>query len=364
MDPQLLIGIAQVLLVIILLLVGLNLSLVFRYKEIDPFAKWNPHIINANLFFMFMVVGLIAAYVSTDIWSEKFVFMKNPASAHGAEIDRMMFNSLVVAIIASVLTNILLFFYALKYRYREGRKAHYYPHNNKLEVLWTIVPAVVLTLLIFDGVGVWHDTMTELTEEELDEAIVYEVNGKQFGWTVRYPGEDHTLGEANVGYINESAGNDIGVNYADPEAQDDLIVNEIHLPVNRTAMMRIRSRDVLHSATIAHFRVKMDAVPGMPTSFHFTPTLTTAEMRERTGNPDFNYEMSCQQICGGGHWNMRRVIVVETQKEYEAWLAQQKPYYEIWKTLASEEEVKAAEAAAMAASEKEAENEEVAMATE
>lgn len=366
MDPNSLISFAQVLLVVIFLLVSVNLYLVFRLKEIDPFAKWNPHIINANLFFLFLIGGLIAAYVSTDVWADKFVFMNNPASAHGAEIDRMMWNSLMVAVIASVLTNILLFYYAWKYRYKEGRKALFYPHNNKLEVVWTIVPAVVLTLLIFDGVGVWHDTMSDLTEEELEEAVVYEVNGKQFGWTVRYPGQDQTLGEANVSYINEATGNDIGVNYADPEAQDDLIVQEIHLPVNRQALMKIRSRDVLHSATIAHFRVKMDAVPGMPTSFKFTPTVTTAEMRERTGDPEFNYEMSCQQICGGGHWNMRRVIVVESEEEYQAWLAEQKPYYDVWKTLASAEEVEAAEVARLAA-QKEAQAEadqEVAMANE
>jgi len=352
MDPQSLISIAQVMLIAIFLLVSVNLYLVFRLKEIDPFAKWNPHFINANLFFLFLIVGLIAAYVSTDANYSKFVFMRNAATEHGAEIDRMMINSMIVAIIASVLTNILLFYYTWKYRHNEKRKALYYPHNNKLEVIWTVVPAIVLTLLIFDGVGVWDETMSELTPEEQEDAVVYEVNGKQFGWTVRYPGQDGQLGESHVSYINEATGNDIGINFQDVESQDDMIVQEIHLPVDNKAIMRIKSRDVLHSATIAHFRVKMDAVPGMPTSFHFTPTLTTKEMRERTGNPDFNYEMSCQQICGGGHWNMRRVVVVETEAEYQQWLAEQKPYYDMWKTLASDEDVEAAEAAALAARKK------------
>ncbi len=364
MDPQSILGFAQILLVVIFVLVCANLYLVFRLKEIDPFSKWNPHIINANLFFAFLLFGLAAAYLSTRAWEDEFVFMKNAATEHGVEIDRMMINSMIVAILASVITNVLLFYYAWRYRYQEGKKALYYPHNNKLEVVWTVIPAIVLTLLIFDGVGVWHDTMGDLSEEELAEAIEYEVNGKQFGWTVRYPGQDGKLGEANVAYINEATGNDIGVNYADLEAQDDFIAQEIHLPVGKKAMMRIRSRDVLHSATIAHFRVKMDAVPGMPTSFHFTPTITTKEMRERTGNPDFNYEMSCQQICGGGHWNMRRVVVVETQAEYEKWLADQKPYYDTWKTLASKEDVEAAEKAALAQRQalEEAQNQEVAMA--
>jgi cytochrome c oxidase subunit II len=364
MDPQLLINIAQVLLVSIFLLVCVNLYMVFRLKDIDPFAKWNANIINANLFMLFLIVGMIAAFVSTQKWSGQFVFMVNPASEHGAEIDRIMLNTMIVSLIASGITNILLFYYAWRYRHREGRKALYYPHNNKLEMVWTVVPAVVLTLLIFDGVGVWNETMGDLDEEEMAEATVYEVNGKQFGWTVRYPGQDGTLGESHVSYIDEAAGNDIGINFTDVTSQDDPIVQEIHLPVNKEAVMKIKSRDVLHSATIAHMRVKMDAVPGMPTSFHFKPTVTTAEMRERTGNPDFNYEMSCQQICGGGHWNMRRVVVVETEEEYQAWLDEQKPFYEVWKTLASEDEVEAAEEAARIAAEKAAKetSDEVAMA--
>jgi cytochrome c oxidase subunit 2 len=352
MEAQFLISIAQVLLVAIFVLVSANLYMVFRLKDIDPFAKWNANLINANLFMLFLIIGMVAAFASADQWSSEFVFMVNPGSEHGAEIDRMMVNTMIVSIIVTVITNILLFYYAWRYRAREGRKAFYYPHNNKLEVIWTVVPAIVLTLLVFDGVGVWHEIMRDLDEDEMAEATVYEVNGKQFAWTVRYPGPDGELGESHVSYIDEGAGNDIGINFTDVKSQDDPIVQEIHLPVNREAVMKIRSRDVLHSATIAHMRVKMDAVPGMPTSFHFKPMVTTKEMRERTGDPEFNYEMSCQQICGGGHWNMRRVVVVESEEEYQQWLDSQKPFYDIWKTLATEEEVKAAEAAAQLAAEK------------
>jgi len=365
MDAQSLIDIAQILLVAIFLMVSVNLYLVFRLKDIDPFAKWNPNVINANLFMLFLIVGLAAAFISTNAWSHKMTLMMNPASEHGVEIDRMMYNTMYVAVFVTILTNILLFYYSWRYRYREGRKALYYPHNNRLEVIWTVVPAVVLTLLVFDGVGVWHDIMRDLPEEKLAKAVHVEVNGKQFAWTVRYPGDDNQYGDAHVSYINEATGNDIGVNYEDPKSHDDLIVQEIHLPVGRDVQLRIRSRDVLHSATLAHFRVKMDAVPGMPTSFHFKPMVTTKEMREKTGNPEFNYEMSCQQICGGGHWNMRRVVVVETEAEYQAWLKEQgkTPYYETWKTMASAEQVEAAERAARIAMEEAAKAEaaEVAM---
>ncbi|RMG75005.1 MAG: cytochrome c oxidase subunit II [Bacteroidetes bacterium] len=329
MDGTTLISVAQVFLGIILLLVSLNLYLILRLKEIDPFGSWNPNKINAGLFMVFLVGGLIAAYASTQAWSEHLIFFQPAVSEHGLEIDRMMRNTMGIALFVTVLTNILLFYYAWRYQAKPGRKALYYPHNNRLEVVWTVVPAVVLTLLVFDGVGVWHNIMDEAPED----SIQIEVNGKQFDWTVRYPGADMEYGETHVSFIDEISTNTLGFNFEDKRGHDDLVVREIHVPVNKDVNMTIRSRDVLHSATLAHFRVKMDAVPGMPTSFHFKPLVTTAEMRQRTGNPDFNYEMSCQQICGGGHWNMRLVVVVESEAEYNAWIAQQQPFYAQWQEM-------------------------------
>jgi cytochrome c oxidase subunit 2 len=332
MDGQLLISIAQGLLLVILALTVVNLYLIFRYKEIDPFAKWNPDGVNGGLFMAFFVVGLIAAAMSTEQWFDKLILVTNPASAHGEEIDRMFWNTMWVTILVVVVTNFLLFYYSWRYRYREGTKALFYPHNNRLEVVWTVVPAVVLALLVFDGVGVWHDIMGNKSKDSL----LVELNGKQFDWTIRYPGEDLEFGETAVNYIDEGNSNTLGFNFEDKRGHDDLVAFELHVPVDTDVELQIRSRDVLHSATLPHFRVKMDAVPGMMTSFNFRPTKTTAEMREITGNPDFNYEMSCQQICGGGHWNMRRVVVVETMEEYQAWLKQQKPFYAQWKEMNGE----------------------------
>lgn len=311
---------------VILLLTIVNLYLIFRYKEIDLFAKWNPDKVNGALLMGFFVVAMVAAAMSTDQWYDKMILVINPASEHGAQIDRMFWNTMWITILVVVLTNFLLFYYSWRYRYRKGTKAFFYPHNNKLEVVWTIVPAVVLALLVFDGVGVWHDIMGEKAENPL----MVELNGKQFDWTIRYPGEDLEFGETAVNYIDEGSANSLGFNFEDKRGHDDLVAFELHVPVDTDVQLNIRSRDVLHSATLAHFRVKMDAVPGMMTSFTFRPTKTTKEMREITENPDFEYEMSCQQICGGGHWNMRRVVVVETMEEYQAWMEQQKPFYAQW----------------------------------
>ncbi|MEM6262407.1 MAG: cytochrome c oxidase subunit II [Bacteroidota bacterium] len=329
MESQTLVNLIIFLLGFVFILVLVNMVLVFRLKDIDPFRKWNPTTINATLFMLFLIFGLIAAYVSTGNYEHLFSLVNDPASLHGVEIDKMFWNTMYVTILVVVLTNSLLFYYAFRYRQREGQKALYYPHNNKLELIWTIVPAVVMTILIASGVQTWHDVMQEAPED----AIEIEFYARQFDWTIRYQGEDKTFGQTHVKYIDPDMGNQLGFNFEDQAGHDDVVVTEIHVPVNTPIKMNIRSQDVLHSATLAHFRVKMDAVPGMPTSFWFVPTVTTKQMREKKNNPDFDYEMSCQQICGGGHWNMRRVLIVETQEEYEEWLNKQTPFYASYKEM-------------------------------
>lgn len=369
MNAAALLNIAQVLLVTIFVFVVINMFLVFRLKDVDPFKKWDPDKINGTLFFLFFIVGLPLAIIGTLNWSDTFTLLIDPASEHGAEIDRMQYNTMIVAILVSVFTNLVLFYFCWRYAYSKDKKALYYPHNNRLEIIWTAVPAVVLTLLVFDGVGVWHDIWKELPEDM--EVVNIEVNGKQFGWTVRYPGADLEYGETSIGFINEADGNALGFNKEDKRGYDDLVVQELHLPVNKMVHIDIKSRDVLHSMTLAHFRVKMDAVPGMPTYFNFKPTVTTAEMREKKQKPDFNYEMSCQQICGGGHWNMRLIVVVETEEEYNQWLKEQQTFAQFYKSLngvdliAGDQPVEAEDAEAEGSQETEAEaigTDEVAMA--
>ncbi|WNJ16604.1 cytochrome c oxidase subunit II [Pontibacter sp. G13] len=340
MDGSSLINLAQVLLVLILVLVSANMYLIFRLKDIDPFKRWNPHNINGGALMVFFIVGLIAATWSSIAWADKFILVNDSASVHGDDLDQMFWITMAIALFVTIVTNALLFYYSWKYRYNPKRKALYYPHNNTLELAWTLVPAVVLTLLIFRGVIVWHSIMDMPDKAEINEIranggkfVEFEVNGRQFAWDVRYPGIDLEYGQTNVAYIDEGAGNVLGFNFEDKKGLDDVITDEIWLPVDVPVKMTIRSRDVLHSATLAHFRVKMDAVPGMPTFFYFTPQETTAERREKTGDDKFDYEMSCQQICGGGHWNMRRKVVVVEWDEYQEWLAKQKPLYDVYKEL-------------------------------
>ncbi len=329
MDAQSIIFSIQLLLAGIFLLVCANLYLVLRLKDIDPFAKWNANAINGGMFLGFLIISFIAAYVSSAKWYPKFTITNNPASLHGVEIDRMFWNTMYVTIFVVVVTNTLLFFYAWRYQSKPGRKALFYPHNNRLELIWTIIPAIVLALLVFDGATKW----TEIMSPAPKEALKIEVNGKQFAWTYRYTGSDTEFGDAALNYIDEGKANELGINLEDKRGYDDVVATELHLPVNRPIELFIKSRDVLHSATLAHFRVKMDAVPGMITKFWFTPTKTTVEMQEITGNPDFKYEMSCQQICGGGHWSMGRVVVVETEAEYQEWLKKQKTFAQVYEEV-------------------------------
>ncbi|MFK7973060.1 MAG: cytochrome c oxidase subunit II [Bacteroidia bacterium] len=329
MEIQSIISITQLLLLAILALVGYNLYMVFKLKDIDPFKNLNPNKINGILFLLFLIFGLIAAVWSTSAWADLFMFGKDAASEHGVWIDKMYNRTMAVSVLVVLVTNTLLFWFAFRYYGKPGRKALYYPHNNKLELIWTVVPAIVMAWLIADGVRNWHKIM-DPSDEIKAESLNLEFYARQFDWTIRYPGADGQLGQAHVKYIDNDKGNSIGLNFQDEETRDDIIVTEIHVPVDQPICMNIRSQDVLHSATLAHFRVKMDAVPGMPTKFYFTPKITTKKMREMKDNPDFVYELSCQQICGSAHYNMRRVLVVETQEEYDEWLKAQRPFYQTY----------------------------------
>lgn len=328
-----LISIAQILLGGIFLLVCANLYLVFRLKEIDPFANWNPNKINAGLFVFFWIAFLVLATVGSIAYSDRMIFMHEAASAHGQDIDTMMFNTTLIAILVVLVTGTLLFYFSWRYQHREGEKALFYPHNNRLELIWTLVPAVVMTVLVINGFFVWKNTMID---EPPANAIQLEMTGEQFRWTARYPGGDLKFGEAHVSFIDGGI-NTLGMNFKDIKGHDDLIVDptggDIYLPVGLPVVVNIRSKDVLHSMTLAHFRVKMDAVPGMTTKFSFTPLYTTEQWREKTGNDKFDYEMSCQQICGSSHYNMRRVVKIVEMDEYQSWLASQKPFYALYKEL-------------------------------
>jgi cytochrome c oxidase subunit 2 len=245
------------------------------------------------------------------------------ASVHGQWIDDMFWTTMIVIGIVFVLTQILLFWYSYRYQYRADKKAYYYPHNNKLEVIWTMIPAIVMALLVFTGWKNW----TKIMNPAPKDAVVVEIMGKQFNWLVRYPGKDNELGLVKHTLID--ATNEFGYDARDKQGHDDIVQPaELHIPKGRPVLFKIRSRDVIHDVWQPHFNVNMHAVPGMPTRFWFVPTKSTADMAEETGNPDFKYEIACSQICGQGHYAMRIAITVDEPEDYEKWLAAQKPFIE------------------------------------
>jgi cytochrome c oxidase subunit 2 len=276
--------------------------------------------INSRLMVVFLVAGMAALFWSVAYFKKHMIL--ESASVHGEWIDSMFNVTLLFTGVAFVLTQIALFYFAWRYKHTKDRKALYYPENNKLEMWWTIIPAMVLTTLVVIGLYRWF----QITGPEPKDSNVVEITGKQFSWMLRYPGKDGKLGENSFEYITE--GNGVGIDFNDPRSRDDFMPSEMHLVVNRPVLLRIKARDVIHDVGIPHFRVKMDAVPGITTRFWFIPTITTEEMRKKTGNPDFTYEIACDQLCGTGHFGMKGTIVVESQEEYDKWTSTQKSFYE------------------------------------
>lgn len=285
-------------------------------------ARKQNNRINAFMLIAFLVLGLAGCYWCNEMYFSKTLFPQGAASDHGEKIDLMMYITLAVTGVVFFITQVLLFWFAFKYQERDGRKAFYFPHNNKLELIWTTVPAIFLTILVVFGLKYWF----KMTGEAPKDSVVVEVTGHQFAWEFRYPGSDNTLGKKD--YKLTKGANSLGVDFSDPASKDDIHVPAtMHIPVGKPVKLVINAQDVIHDVGLSHFRMKMDAVPGIPTTMWFTPLYTTEEMKVRTGNPNFVYEISCDQMCGKGHFSMRGVIVVEKEEDYKKWLASQSPMY-------------------------------------
>lgn len=310
------------LIFLVVLLLG-NIALqIARLRGVELLKGVDLNKLNSRLWLGFMVFGLIAAAWSSIAFKDTYIHWES-ASVHGEEIDRMFWITMIVALIVFVFTNILLMYFAYKYRHDDNRKAKYYPENGKLELLWTVVPAIVLTILVVFGIRTWTNVMVN---DPPADAYEVELNAQQFAWNLRYPGVDGEFGDINLHLI--SGNNLLGVNYAQPVSHDDFMANELYLPKGKPVILRIRSRDVLHSVHMPHFRVKMDAVPGMPTRFTFTPKYTTQEWRDRTGNQEFEFELACAEVCGRSHFSMKRIIKVVEEEDYIKWVKEQKPMFD------------------------------------
>ncbi len=321
-----------------------DLTQIGNKEDDNGIASNNDNKVQGYLMYGF----LIFIYLTTIICMVKYgklPLLSDSASQHGPTYDNLMIISLVIIFIVQTITQALLHYFAYKYTGKEGQKALYYADNNKLEVIWSSIPAIVLAGLILYGLYSWNDIMFVEKEDEA-KALIVEVYAKQFGWEVRYAGDDNVLGKANVRYIEGV--NSLGVDMSDPNAQDDKVANELHLPKGRRVIFKIRSQDVLHSMYMPHFRAQMNCVPGMVTNFSFIPTVTTTEMRnnpnmiEKVDNInkirqnknkelvaqgktalepyEFDYLLLCNKICGASHYNMQMKIVVESEADFKSWL--------------------------------------------
>lgn len=316
----------NLILVIAVVLVVAILVSIFRVTTLVGIAKGDSkkkvptgNKTNALLLLLFLIVGVIGFfYYSFGGLDEGFV--QPIASEHGLVTDRLFWITMGLTGVVFIITQIFLFGFAFKYQHKEGQKAHYYPDNHKLEYFWTGVPAIVLAVLILFGWKAWSD----ITAPAPENAEVIEVMGYQYAWAVRYPGADKKLGDYDYKKIDVT--NQMGIDFSDRAAFDDFIPIELHIPKGKPVLLKIRARDVIHSVYMPHFRMQMNAVPGLPTHFWFVPTKSTADMREETGNPDFNYELVCNKICGKGHFAMRYVVIVDEPDEYEKWYAEQTPW--------------------------------------
>ena len=317
-------------------------------KDFSQVANDKDNRVNGYLMLAFLGFIYGITIVSFALWGD-LPLTSNSASEHGPEIDRLMIISMVVIFIVQTITQFLLHYFAFKYKGEKGRKALFYADNDKLEFIWTVIPVIVLAGLIMYGLFTWSDIMN-IDEDE--DPLLVELYAQQFNWKARYAGEDNVLGKANVRLINLDNANILGLDESDPNAQDDVITTELHLPVGRPVLFKMRSQDVLHSAYMPHFRAQMNCVPGMITQFAFTPTVTTEEMRlnpdiyekvkninrirvkkskklqakgeEPLDRYEFDYLLLCNKICGKSHYNMQMKIIVESEEDYNEWLNEQK----------------------------------------
>jgi cytochrome c oxidase subunit II len=388
-----------------------DLAAKIRGEKSEEKVTRGENIFNANMLIVFMLT-----YFGFIIW---LIFkygmnggLFDAASVHGQEIDSLLLFNWWVILPVFFLTNGVLFVFSWKYYYRQERKALYFPHDNRLELIWTIVPAVALSAIVIYGLKTWNDIMFN----DQEGAKVVEVYGFQFGWWTRYSGDDNVLGKADYKLI--TASNPLGVitseniqnsyNYLDGEvekinlllseskndegeyflsannvdsligrmerfkrqkyriksaidrgdqndsvyksANDDVLVQELHLIKDQPYSMKFRSKDVIHCPWVPHLRMQINAVPGMETSFNFTPTTTTQEMRakpeviehyrvineihnerlkklgEKEEKVEFNYLLMCNKICGAAHSNMKMDVVIETAEEFNSWIAEKQTY--------------------------------------
>ncbi len=374
----------KLIILIVIILGAIALAQLIRVYELSSkLRKSGEHEINNKdnhinglLMFVFMILTFVGFFylMLKYGWTGR----GTAASTQGVETDWLLNLNLIIILIAYFITNFLLFYFSYKYVRKPGVKAYFYPHNNKLEMIWTIVPAIVLAVIIILGLKSW----TKITSPAEADAIRIELFAKQYDWTARYAGLDNELGKYDYKLttdnnelalitsntidssiaimskeilsltkllnnrdtiLNDSVivvrRNTLSVKErlfrlvtqikenhdkkADAAVWDDIIQKDtLYLCKGENYEFNLRARDVLHSAYFPHFRIQMNAVPGMTTRMKLTPNMTTEQMRAEKNNPNFNFVLMCNKICGGAHYKMKMIVVVKDKASYKKWMAQ------------------------------------------
>ena len=341
-------AILLVILVLVLLAIALwQLTKIFDLTQVgdaDNSQVANDGDNNVQGYLMFGFLAFIYIFTIYGLIKWGPLVLHTPASKHGAIVDNLMNITWVLIFTVQAITQVLVHYFAFKYRGKKDQKALYLADNNRLEVIWSGIPAIVLAGLILYGLYAWTNIMFV---DKNENTIEIELYAQQFKWTARYSGTDNVLGKANVRLIEGV--NTLGVDLSDPNAQDDIVVSELHIPVGKKIHFKMRSQDVLHSAYFPYFRAQMNCVPGMVTEFAFEPVYTSAQYRalpymvEKVKNINaireakskelvakgeaaldpytFDFLLLCNKICGASHYNMQMKVVVDTPEEYKKWLS-------------------------------------------
>ena len=254
------------------------------------------------------VIWLIT-FVSTYFFAAKTWWLPHGASSAAFWIDKQFALTYLLMGIVFVAAQGALGLFVWQYRDRAGaRKVEYSHGNTTLEVLWTVLTAVLFVGLNLMGSNVWARERFASAEAG---AIPVEVTGMQFAWYFRYAGPDGKFGATSPKLMDPSAGNEaaVGLDTSDAAAKDDVVTGTMYLPVNRQVDLRLRAVDVIHSFFVPAMRFKQDAVPGLEIHMHFTPT--------EVGD----YEIACAELCGLGHYKMHGMLKVVSPEDFDKWLA-------------------------------------------
>jgi cytochrome c oxidase subunit II len=247
--------------------------------------------------------------------------MPPAASAHAGDIDQMI--SLVhwLMLVLFIGWGIFFVFVLVKFRRGANPNASYVGAKGKVAKSTEVAVALVeVLLLVFYAIPAWAKRVTNFPSG--NDAIIVRVVGEQFAWNVQYPGADGKFGRTDPKLV--SADNPLGLDRKDPDAKDDITtINQLNIPVGHPVLVHLSSKDVIHSFGLYEMRIKQDAVPGLEMPVWFVPTVTTDDMRAKLKDPMFQYEITCSQLCGLGHYRMRGFITVQSDADYQKWMAEQ-----------------------------------------